>query len=580
MSDIDVLPFSRVSSPVPERLNVGDQPVVPEQVIAKLEIIAATTVVGDGSNLVTSVEPTPVAKVEPSPVAKVEPTPVAKVEPTPVAKVEPHPVAKVELKPSASVEPHPVAKVELKPSASVEPPPIAKIELKPSASVEPPPIAKIEPKPSASVEPTPIAKIEPKQTTAIKPKSIINIKPTTDQPTPDPAPTPSTPKPKHVTISPTTQPELRNHIKGMIYGLVLGDAVGLITEYKPKSPNSQPPIFPYNTSIRGFPVCDWTSNGDQMILMLETLFESEVNPLEEVINSIDITNFASKLVQWKEFGFPELGDKIGQGCSGHMSVALAADDYLTSPVLKSKQNWQHFKHKNATNSVLPRTPILALLNFADCNPDGIDPDFYHIIKSTCLLTHYDLRCVLSCYTVGTVLRNMLYALTKNKRPRLLNLKKITYRTCIAIIRTINPDHYPPVEAVDQKYVSTSDHPIYQLEQEFFDYFNMSLQQLNLFDAQNIGYVYKSMGSVLWAADVVTKCEMRIASGSSSGQLSFEKVVSKVAGECGSAVNVAMVGCVIGTYIGYDRLPKEWLDALPNRPWLDKKVDELLAKMIM
>lgn len=76
----------------------------------------------------------------------------------------------------------------------------------------------------------------------------------------------------------------------MIYGHALGDAVGLLTEFRFKK--DIPKIeFPYANSIRDFPICDWTEDTDHLIITMQSLIDNDLK-----LNTYDI---ADRLRNWQ-----------------------------------------------------------------------------------------------------------------------------------------------------------------------------------------------------------------------------------------------------------------------------------------
>jgi ADP-ribosylglycohydrolase len=134
--------------------------------------------------------------------------------------------------------------------------------------------------------------------------------------------------------------------------------------------------------------------------------------------------------------------------------------------------------------------------------------------------------------------------------------------------------------LDEEYINDEG---YDLKREFVDYGNMPLKDLKLDEMGKIGYTFKCLGCAFWALDIISRYQERLSAAIKEGNtipgLSFEKIIHRLVQECGDAdTNAAVAGSIIGTYIGYDALPERWLNALPNKAWLDKKVDALFLKM--
>lgn len=381
---------------------------------------------------------------------------------------------------------------------------------------------------------------------------------------------------------------LRNHIKGLIYGQALGDAVGLQTEFKSKKEKIKVK-FPYDEPVRNFPYCDWTDDTDQMILLLDTIVESEHNFNDEVFSEDDVGNFATKLKNWKEHGFEELGDKQGLGIGGTTSLVLNNSNFLETPIEVAREIWINSGKKLAANGALMRTSILSILNIFKFlqDPKSIHQEFYRSVRTMCLVTHYDVRCIISCWTLCYLIQHVLYAMITGDRKSLLNLKKSAYKTCLLLLKTIPKSHYPtsnpqtgvrhqptPKCYTDEEFFNEKGE--YLLEKELVYYFKSNLKDLDLDNSVKMGYTYKCLGCVLWTMDVISKFENL---QKEKPGLSFERVIIKIVEECGDAdTNAAAAGSLLGAYLGYDQLPVKWIKALPNKEWLDKKIETLFKKM--
>jgi ADP-ribosylglycohydrolase len=78
------------------------------------------------------------------------------------------------------------------------------------------------------------------------------------------------------------------------------------------------------------------------------------------------------------------------------------------------------------------------------------------------------------------------------------------------------------------------------------------------------YTYKAMGSAF--------CAYR------NGK-DFRSEIEKLVLEAGDAdTNGIVAGSLLGCKLGYSKLPKEWLDDLLEKEWLECKVSKLLVMM--
>ncbi|GAM23050.1 hypothetical protein SAMD00019534_062250 [Acytostelium subglobosum LB1] len=94
--------------------------------------------------------------------------------------------------------------------------------------------------------------------------------------------------------------------------------------------------------------------------------------------------------------------------------------------------------------------------------------------------------------------------------------------------------------------------------------NLSSNQLDKSDS--IGYTYKCMASGVWGL---------------RSSLPFRETLDQLIKQGGDAdTNGAVCGAMIGCKIGYSQLPKDMLDALPNKKWLDNLVVQFINKVVL
>ncbi|KAG8191565.1 hypothetical protein JTE90_021170 [Oedothorax gibbosus] len=209
--------------------------------------------------------------------------------------------------------------------------------------------------------------------------------------------------------------KLKDKIIGILYGAVIGDALGTATEFLSKDEcqfHYNEETFTYADIIRDehrahWTRGDWTSNSDQMLLVLESLLHWA--------GVVDELEFAKRLVIWKKSGFPELGTRENYIFSTTINLVLQSEKYSSNPhqVAENVHKNDCFGISNGTNNnsikssmfvdsgALPRSLVLGIPRFHDLSEV--------ISNSTriCLATHYDERCVVACVTLSIALALML-----------------------------------------------------------------------------------------------------------------------------------------------------------------------------
>lgn len=315
----------------------------------------------------------------------------------------------------------------------------------------------------------------------------------------------------------------------MIYGQCLGDAIGLTTEFKMK--RDKPLIeFPYKNSIRDFPICDWTDDSDHMILVMMTLIEK---------GKLDIIDFASKLKNWAINGISELGDTIGLGLSGTINMVINNPKFLTEPLTAATEVWKQAGKNLAYNGSLTRTTILSAHSQKNIVRD--------MSVALCKSTHCDPRCVAACILFNDILWDVIH--TNDHVDKILS-------SSVKIARKSVEQEAPVYEDEFAKWVKTG--------------YTMPVCALNLDESGKINYVFKCLGAAIWVLQIIRWSQ------NNNILPSFKKVILHLAAECGDAdANCAAAGALLGAYLGYDKLPQDWINAMPHHAWLAQKVDAFL-----
>lgn len=348
-------------------------------------------------------------------------------------------------------------------------------------------------------------------------------------------------------------------IIGTIYGHALGDAIGLITEFKFK--RDKPKIeFPYKEPIRGFPVCDWTDDTDHLILVMLSMIENEFK-----FNSLDI---AKKLKDWVGTGFKELGDTVGQGLGGTMNMVLTHPKFLENPAQAANEIWYNSGKKLASNGSLMRTSIIGAL------PHPVMIEKWAAMLSS--ITHADPRCITSCVIQSLIVGNLIYRgakLPSHVDIILMESVKIAckYITEDNTVVFEEMRHQPTPKAyLDTNFKNREDELSYWVQTAY----TKNIGDLNLDEMVKIGYVFKCLACSIYTLQVI---KMALTE---SKVPSFKKVIIKIASECGDAdTNCAVAGATLGAYLGYSKLPQEWINALPNKDWLNNIIATFIEKFI-
>ncbi|XP_060079756.1 ADP-ribosylarginine hydrolase Tri1-like [Ylistrum balloti] len=331
-------------------------------------------------------------------------------------------------------------------------------------------------------------------------------------------------------------------ILGTIFGQCAGDALGLLTEfltkkecemyYKSVKENleySHKEIVCDMHRIR-WKVGDWTDDSDQMILILQSLIDTQ--------GKVDVNDFARKIKNWIKSGFPELGDFAGMGQGKTTMTVIKNPDYVNDPHAAADLVWTANGKVLAPNGSVMRTSILGVHMYSDL--DTVVQNAITIGKAT----HADPRCQASVVAVCVAIALML-----QRQPKHLD-KKGNYN-----IKAIINDCYDYAS----KCLETE-----KEKKELKTYLKCTkLKELKLDEEGKIGYTYKSMGTAFWALK----------------QENIRETITKIVMEGGDAdSNACVAGALMGCKYGAGAIPSSWTQNLVHKEWLEAIIDRYFCMM--
>ena len=325
-------------------------------------------------------------------------------------------------------------------------------------------------------------------------------------------------------------------ITGMIYGQAIADALGKSTEFMSKSEisekfNTKKPMMYANINRVGFSKGDWTDDTDQMILILDCIVSS------------DYESFPTRIFNWVKYGFPELGDTCGNGIGSHTMKVLSNPRYLVDPLLVS---WEEMmaNPKNAPNGGVMRTCIVGTLKTMDC-----------VVRTAdlfCKMTHYNIKCRMSCVFISSLIHNMIYNFAKFR-----TVQKFIDES-LRITKYFLMDH-------------CSDN-VYRKYNEFVGYLSFkNFEDIPLAMNKMGGYTYIPVA----CAVVGLKLAEELYCPQANHPNRYEKIINQIIYEGGDAdTNAAVAGAVLGAYLSSSEIPSYLIDGIDNKTFLDERIKKI------
>ncbi|NJO87734.1 MAG: ADP-ribosylglycohydrolase family protein [Chloroflexia bacterium] len=308
--------------------------------------------------------------------------------------------------------------------------------------------------------------------------------------------------------------EINDKIKGTLFGHAIGDAIGLSTEFMTKAQvayNYPKGVNSYTQIISDKHRKSWTPG--EWTDDTEQMLCILDSLLEK--KKVDPINIAQKIHFWAYNG--------GRGIGNTTYKVLTSPDFLIDPIKVSEQIWEESRRNLAANGAVMRTSVVGLWNHK--NDDDVIKNAEKIAK----ITHFDPRCTGSSAVVSLAIAKLLQG----------------YYDFDIILGFLRP--------VSSKFDKRIDEYIVLAK-------NRSISTIGLDERNSIGYTLKTMAAGLWALK----------------HNNFKKCIGEIIHEGGDAdTNAAVAGAVLGAKLGFEKLPKDWVDGLLEKKKLESKVNDFI-----
>eukprot|EP00833_Pecoramyces_ruminatium_P007725 jgi/Orpsp1_1/1181757/evm.model.c7180000078474.1 len=343
-------------------------------------------------------------------------------------------------------------------------------------------------------------------------------------------------------VIPNRPEDLDDKIIGLILGQAVGDAIGLATEFLDKYnaklfyPNN---IIDYNDYLldrhrekwanKNGVVADWTDDTDQFLLILDDIVSHNGN--------VDVNDFAARCLYWINFGFTEIGDIMPLGVGYNFGSVVSSKGFINDPIKISEEVYKRGGCKSAANGCVMRTTILGLPYFWD------ESKVIENATKICQTTHFDPRCV-ACSIIASLIISKIVSGEKDVE------KIIEYSLSKGLNVLENESHI----------------------NDFHKYFAKDITIEGMELNKDIGYTFKPVSCAIYALRRAYK-ELNIDNKNKTDI--FKDIITEFTFEAGDAdTNCAVIGSILGCYLGESCIPKEWLK-FDNYEWLIERINRIL-----
>ncbi|KFY33970.1 hypothetical protein V494_07151, partial [Pseudogymnoascus sp. VKM F-4513 (FW-928)] len=281
------------------------------------------------------------------------------------------------------------------------------------------------------------------------------------------------------------------------------------------------------------------------------------------------SDIAQRLQIWVQQGLrclnrPPLGIGMTTG------RVLMDPDYLRDPQAVALACWLRSGRSIAPNGSLMRTHPLGVM----CVGKTLEETF-QIATDVGRVTHVDPRCVVSCCLVTALVRGIIRGEITSEAD-LDALIEASFEWVDGNEELRNPIG----ESVDEDgSVMVEGHedvePTLKREEYRKHCYAKTLRELELDDSK-MGYVFKCLGSAV----LTLRFAIREGLGYDARSTAiFETLISNLIMEGGDAdTNACVAGALVGSWVGYSRLPSHWSKGMRSVDWLVKKAETVSFKV--
>lgn len=305
-------------------------------------------------------------------------------------------------------------------------------------------------------------------------------------------------------------------IKGAVYGMALGDALGLGTEFMTRHEvHSYYPsgLTDFSQFIRDmhrsmFTPGQWTNDTEIILRMLDPIIEDE---------KVNLVKVARSVLDWFNEGPVELVPPY--------RIVIPSEGWVENPIVVSHRAWRTHKILDASNEALNRALIIGI--FAD-----EETPIPELARRLVNMTHDDTRCVATTAVASLYVQNYLYDEKEPEFDMMWELCRNIDERALYFIKIAHEGH---------------------------------LDDLHIDDEETWWYTRKSIAAALWA---LWNCQ------------SPEEILHQLVNAGGDADTNASLGMMLaGLKYGYDALPpiKEKLRDKERLNDISERLSEVVKK---
>lgn len=328
---------------------------------------------------------------------------------------------------------------------------------------------------------------------------------------------------------------MKSIIYGGIFGLVVGDALGVPHEFKSRSLFDKNPVTGMDSyGTYNQPAGTWSDDSSLTLATLDSLSKG-----------LDYYDMMDKFTSWYTEDKYTPFDKVFDIGNATLNAIL---NYISSkdPMLSGLTD----EHSNGNGSLMRMLPGALFISYKTLEEYKNIDDKLNIIHNISALTHKHPRSRLSCGIYSFIVYHILKNKEENNSESLESL--------------VNKG----IELAKQYYSKETEEFIeFKKELHHFEnIFSLETKNLDKNQIRGSGYVLNSLEASIWCL-LNTNCYS-------------DAVLEAVNLGEDTDTTAAIVGSLAGLYYEYDNIPKEWLNTIVKKEYIENITNNFIESLII
>ena len=273
---------------------------------------------------------------------------------------------------------------------------------------------------------------------------------------------------------------IKDNCKNGIYGLAIGDALGVPVEFLDRDYLSKNPVYDFiEDKVNDLPKGTWSDDTSMTIATMDSINDK---------HTINIEDMTLKFISWMDNDeYTATGECFDVG----NTVFSALTKYKNNPQTDTVYG-ENGPNSNGNGSLMRILPISYFINKSDINDEN---EILRIVKDVSSITHSHEISILSCYIYVLFSNQLLNGATKEEAYRYIksvDYSKFKLESISAFNRILKSD----IRDLKEAEIRTTGYTVDTLEAALWIFMNSKNYNESILKAVNLGDDSDTVGAVV------------------------------------------------------------------------------------